>query len=255
MRRGRIPTGLLAAALFVASGSARAQGGPPLVTDDPGTPGAGKWEVNVAFTMDRTSDSGQYGAPLVDVNYGWGPRLQLKLEIPLSVTSDSAGTRSGLGNPLLGVKWRFLDEETAGVAVSTYPQYGFNLLRSSSERGLADEDAHFLLPVSAVKSLGPVEVNLEAGRVFASGGEGQWIWGVALGHAFGSVEALAEAFGSTGDEAAVRQVVINLGARVPVSAGSTFLVSGGWSVSSSDGQRHAYAYVGLQLTTARKGTP
>ena len=130
------------------------------------------------------------------------------------------------------MKWRFLDEETAGVAVSTYPQYGFNLLRSSSERGLADEDAHLLLPVSAVKSIGPVEMNLEAGRVFASGGEGQWVWGVALGHAFGSVEALAEAFGSTGDEAAARQVVINLGARVPVSAGSTILVSGGWSVSS-----------------------
>ena len=70
VRRGRIPTGLLAAALFVASGPARAQGGPPLVTDDPGTPGAGKWEVNVAFTMDRTSDSGLYGAPLVDMNYG-----------------------------------------------------------------------------------------------------------------------------------------------------------------------------------------
>ena len=149
----------------------------------------------------------------------------------------------------------FLDEETAGVAVSTYPRYGFNLLRSSSERGLADEDAHFLLPVSAAKSFGPVEVNLEAGRVFAERRRGSVVWGVALGHAFGSVEALAEAFGSTGDEAAARQVVINLGARVPVSAGSTSSCPAAGASRASDGQRHAYAYVGLQLTTARKGTP
>ncbi len=254
MRRGRAGALLLLAACAAARG-ARAQGGPPLFTDDPGTPGPGRWEVNVAFTMDRTPSAGVYGTPLVDANFGWGERLQLKLEVPWTIASDESGTRNGLGNPLFGVKWRFLDEETAGVAVSTYPQVGFNLIRSSADRGIAEEDAHLLLPVSAVKTIGPVEVNGEIGRDFESGGRGGWVWGLALGHAFGPVEALAEVFGTRGDDAASRQVVVNLGSRVAVTPGATLLLSGGWSVADGEGPRHAFCYVGLQLTTSRKGAP
>jgi hypothetical protein len=254
VRRGRTALGLFAAALSLAAAPARAQGGPPLVTDDPGTPGSGNWEVNVAVTLDRASPSSTWGVPLVDANYGWGERLQFKLEMPLTVVSDGAGTRGGIGNPLVGVKWRFLDEETAGVAVSTYPQFGFNLVPSSADRGLVESETRFLLPVSAAKTIGPVAVNVEAGRLFESGG-GEWVWGLALGHVFGKVEALAEVFGIHGDDADARQVVVNLGGRVPVSAASTLLVSGGWSLPSGDGQRHSYAYVGLQLTSGRKGTP
>lgn len=241
--------------LFLAASPARAQGGPPLVTDDPGTPGSGNWEVNVAVTLDRTALSSAWGVPLVDANYGWGERLQLKLEMPLAVVSDGGGTRGGIGNPLLGLKWRFLDEETAGVAVSTYPQIGFNVAESSVDRGLAERETTFFLPVSGVKTIGPIAVNAEIGRVFESGGGGEWVWGVALGHTFGRVEALAEVYGTHGDDADSRKVVVNLGGRVPVSRGSTLLASGGWSVSSAEGSRHAYVYLGLQLTPGRKGTP
>jgi hypothetical protein len=31
--------------------SAFAQGGPPMVTDDPGTPGDGHWEINIASLL------------------------------------------------------------------------------------------------------------------------------------------------------------------------------------------------------------
>jgi len=250
-----VAAALLLAASLLPAATAAAQGGPPLVTDDPGTPGRGNWEVNVALTLDCASSSSSWGVPLVDANYGWGERVQLKLELPLVVVSDGDGTRGGVGNPLLGLKWRFLDEETAGVAVSTYPQFGFNLASSSADRGLVDREASFLLPVSAVKTLGPVAVNGEVGRVFESGGGGEWVWGLAVGHVFGKVETLAEVFGTHGDDADSHRVVVNLGGRVPVSAGSTLLASGGWSVSSGDGSRHAYVYLGLQLTSGRKDTP
>lgn len=198
MRRACVAALLLLAA-FAAARGAFAQVGPPLFTDDPGTPGAGNWEVNLAFTMDHTSSSGAYGTPLVDANWGWGDRIQLKLEVPWVVLSDADGTRNGVGNPLFGVKWRFLDESQAGVAVSTYPQFGFNVVRSSSEKGLVDEDPHFLLPLSAVKHLGPIELNAEVGREFRSGGEGEWVWGLAIGHEFHGFEALAEVFGTHGN--------------------------------------------------------
>lgn len=254
MTRGWSAVGLPAAAFLLAAGRARAQGGPPLLTDDPGTPGSGRWEVNVAFTLDRTSASREIGAPLVDANYGWGERLQLKVEMPWVVVSDELGTRNGIGNPLLGVKWRFLDEDKAGVAVSTYPQLGFNLVSSSADRGLGERETSFLLPVSAVKRIGPVLLDVEAGRLFREGG-GFWVWGVALGHDFGKVEALAELFGTSGSEAADRQMVVNLGGRFRMGAHATLLLSAGGSVHDGEGPHHFVAYLGVQFTAGGEGGP
>jgi hypothetical protein len=212
--------------------------------------------VNVAATLDRSSLASAWGTPLVDANYGWGERIQLKLEMPIvAVASDANGTRGGIGNPLFGVKWRFLDEETAGVAVSTYPQFGFDLVPSSADRGLVPRRASLLLPVSAVKTIGPLAVNVEVGRVFESGGGGNWLLGIALGHSFGRVEALAEVFGTHGEDVASRQVLVNLGARVPLRPGTTLLVSGGRSLSDGEGPRHSFVYLGLQLTSGSRGAP
>src|SRR6478672_7444093 len=36
---------------------AHAQAGPPLITNDPDTPGPGAWEINIAATGDRTGDA------------------------------------------------------------------------------------------------------------------------------------------------------------------------------------------------------
>lgn len=242
-------TVLTAVFSLAAAAPVRAQGGPPLLTDDPGTPGAGRWEVNIAFTLDRTSASREIGAPLVDANYGWGERLQLKLEIPWIVEDeDVEGRRSGLGNPLLGVKWRFLDEDKAGVAVSTYPQLGFNLVSSSADKELVERGTSFLLPVSAVKRVGPVSLDVEAGHLFRKGG-GFWVWGVAVGRALGKTEVLAELFGASGREAANRQMVVNLGGRFRLGEHATLLLSAGGSVYDGEGPHHVVAYVGLQMTT------
>jgi hypothetical protein len=245
---------ILACIILLFAGRARAQGGPPLVTDDPGTPGPGNWEVNVAATLDRASSSSFWETPLVDANYGWGERVQLKVEVPFTVLSDAGGTRGAVGNPLFGVKWRFVDEEKAGVAISTYPQLGFRLGSSSADLGFLNRGTTFLLPVSAAKTIGPLALNIEAGRVFGSEGGG-WLWGVALGHTFGRIEALAEVFGTHGQDAESRQVLADLGARVPLFAPATLLASGGWSLSDGEGPRHAFLYLGLQFTTTRKDSP
>src|SRR5438105_14081064 len=59
-----------------------AQGGPPLVTDDPETPGNGHWEINLAATGAHTSGQWDIAAPDVDINYGWGEHVQMKLDVP-----------------------------------------------------------------------------------------------------------------------------------------------------------------------------
>src|SRR5437660_10944658 len=86
-----------------------AQGGPPLLTDDPKTPGNGHWEINVAWTLSQKQNKRLFAIPVMDINYGLGEHLQLKAEIPWLMLQDrQGGTQSGFGSANLGVKWRFL---------------------------------------------------------------------------------------------------------------------------------------------------
>lgn len=59
---------LIAAMLLAGAQSLFAQGGPPMLTDDPETPGAGAWEINMAYTEQRTSQDHERSFPHVDVN-------------------------------------------------------------------------------------------------------------------------------------------------------------------------------------------
>src|SRR5438067_1001366 len=108
MRQARLNLSVAACIFLFAPLWAGAQGGPPLLTDDPITPGDRHWEVNIALTAEHFRGERSYGAPLLDLNYGLGERIQLKWEVPwLMVQTPGAGTRSGLGDSKLGVKWRF----------------------------------------------------------------------------------------------------------------------------------------------------
>ena len=62
--------------------SSLAQGGPPMLTDDPGTPGSGVWEINTAYLEQRTTEERVRSFPHVDFNYGLGEHVQLKLRWP-----------------------------------------------------------------------------------------------------------------------------------------------------------------------------
>ena len=69
---------------------ARAQGGPPLITDDPDTPGPGYWEINVSAFVEKNRRERRLETPRLDINYGLGPRIQLKLELPWLRVRDTA---------------------------------------------------------------------------------------------------------------------------------------------------------------------
>jgi hypothetical protein len=75
MRAMIIRLGIVVLLLTAFAGRAYGQGGPPLITDDPGTPGDGKWEVNAAFTHERAGRERVYEAPLLDVNCGLGDHI------------------------------------------------------------------------------------------------------------------------------------------------------------------------------------
>src|ERR1043165_2722959 len=55
------------ALLALASNVALAQGGPPMVTDDPETPGDGKWEINLGGFGSRTATRREINFPDADI--------------------------------------------------------------------------------------------------------------------------------------------------------------------------------------------
>lgn len=90
-------------ALLIASAyfplQARAQAGPPHVTNDPDTPGDGKWEINLAIAGATTHDTWDLSAPDIDINYGLGERMQLSMHLPwLHQRFDDRTWQSGLGH-------------------------------------------------------------------------------------------------------------------------------------------------------------
>jgi hypothetical protein len=98
--------------------------GPPLVTDDPGTPGANGYEFNFSDDVTKTRGMLAVAAPYVDLNYGWLENDQLKIELPLVnfVDPEVGAPRAGVGDILLGYKYRFLEEDEYGFSASVYPQ-------------------------------------------------------------------------------------------------------------------------------------
>ena len=172
---------LLLVMLAAISLPAAAQGGPPFIGDDPGTPGDGNWEINVAAYTERHPTERIYNAPILDANYGWGPRIQLKYQVPYLVDGTDGGpTRSGLGKSLAGVKWRFYDNDEKGLEISTYPQLEFNNPTSSVQRGLVDSGVRFYLPIEVTKKVGPFVVNPEVGYWFADKAGAAWAIGVVV---------------------------------------------------------------------------
>ena len=174
---------LLCALACMAALPAWAQGGPPLLTDDPGTPGSRNWEINLAGTQNFTRDQHTYETPILDLNYGVGDRIQLRYELPyLLVGNNGQPLASGLGNSLAGVKWRFYQNEKNGWNISTYPQLEFNNPTDSVRRGLTAQAPNFLLPIEVQKNVGPLELNFEAGYWFSKHLSDGHILGFAVGH-------------------------------------------------------------------------
>src|SRR5258708_37904282 len=102
--------------------------------------------------MSTRTDEQSGGLTELDLNCGLGERIQLTLQTSLVVLKRSDhGPIGGLGETEAAVKWRFLDEETSGFSVSTFPRIIFNIQQSSVRRGLADDGTRVQFPVQIAR--------------------------------------------------------------------------------------------------------
>ena len=246
------PALLAAAAVVLVAGgigTARAQGGPPMVTDDPETPGDGKWEINLAGLGSRTrAGRWEVSVPDADINYGWGDRIQLKLDVPWTFVRESGERwKSGLGAGNVGVKWRFLDGGDGGLSMSTYPQYLSGWLQSSKKRGITSDEKEFFLPLEAAREVGGWSLDGEVGRNFVQHGTNQWVAGGIVAHACGEGrECLFEVHEAHAPHDS--HTLLNLGLHWKLGESTVLLASAGREVGArSDEQQGSLFYLGIQV--------
>ncbi len=246
---------LLTIMLAAITPPAAAQGGPPFITNDPGTPGDGNWEDNVMTYSERHPTARIFNAPLLDLNYGVGSRIQLTYEVPYLVEGTDGGpTRTGLGKSLPGVKWRFYDSDEKKLAISIFPQLEFNNPDSSLQRGLVNYGTRFYLPVEVSKKLGPIEVNPEAGYIFASGKGAAWFTGlVVLREISKRCEMAVEFYNSANTDGSNPWYTFDGGGRYVLGEHYVLLFMGGRSVTkASISQPQFFGYMGIQFLFSMK---
>src|SRR5262252_8867517 len=153
-----------------------------MITDDPGTPGDRKWEINLAIALEHRSDETSLDLPAIDLNYGVGEHIQLTLQTaPVLLKREDHGLIGGLGGTEAAVKWRFLDEEENGFDVSMFPRIIFNIQHSSARRGLAEDGTRFQIPFQIAKTFGRYHADAEVGPLASSVGRSEWLYGVVGG--------------------------------------------------------------------------
>ena len=226
----------------------QAQGGPPLVTDDPETPGDGHWEINLATIGSHTPGRWEIAVPDVDINYGWGEHVQLKVDVPWTFVQESGQSwKSGLGAGDIGVKWRFVDIEDSGFSMSVYPQYLWNWLPSSASRGIVAPGKQFFLPVEAATVVGEFGLDAEVGRNFVQQGSNQWVAGFVVAHSCGeNVECVGEVHATSAPHDS--QTLVQFGVHWKLNESLFLLASAGRQFGpSTDDQQRLLFYVGLQF--------
>src|SRR6478736_1559241 len=244
MRRLTIAA-LIAAVARVAFG----QGGPPMITDDPGTPGNGKWETNLAIIFEHCPNETSIDVPEVDLNYGVGDHIQLTLQnAPVLLKRSGHWLIGGVSSTEAAVKWRFLDEATSGLDMSMFPRVIFNVTQSSVRRGLAEDGTRFQIPFQAAKAFGRLHVDAEFGPRAITVGQSEWLYGIVFGFDISKQTMLMTELHDESRMNFTRDVLtLNFGLRHEFTENYTLLVSIGHELRSPDQPTALIGYFGVQF--------
>ena len=200
--------------LLMAAFPLRVVAGPPLITNDPDTPGPGNWEINVAATGTHADSGWEISAPDLDLNYGVGERVQLSIHACTAWARGEDGPwATGAGPVELGIRYRILDEDKAGISLAVQPHWEKSWSTRAIAKGLAPEHPAFGLPVQAARHFGKSVVGAELMRTFVSSEPDEWQLGVSWSREMSTpgLELLAEAVAVRADGEATT-TLFNVGA-------------------------------------------
>jgi hypothetical protein len=225
------------------------QGGPPMITDDPGTPGNGKWENNFAIIFEHRPSATPIDLPEIDLNYGVGDHIQLTLQTaPVILKRSGHGLIGGLGGTEAAVKWHFLDEATNGIDMAMFPRVIFNIEQSSVRRGLAEDGTRFQIPFEIAKGFGRWHADAEVGPLASTVGRSGWLYGILCG--FDIVKPtmlMAELHGESRMNLSRDVLTLNFGLRHEFTENYILIMSMGHEIWSTDQPTALIGYFGMQF--------
>ncbi len=247
---------VLICVLAIIPEAVRADAGPPYLTNDPGTPGNGNWEINLAAMASLEPHFGSYQLPQIDLNFGLGDRIQLTYEVPYVLdVSSSEAHQTAWGNALPGVKWRFFDEGEDGWQLSTFPQLQLGAPGHSVQTGIGASGSRLLVPIEIAKRAGPLDLDFEAGYYAVGHAPRERILGFVLGGS--PTERLELDFEAYSDHvmgASSGDTTLDVGGRYKINSAFIALFMAGHSVGGTmSGQPEYITYVGIQILLSDYG--
>lgn len=230
------------AILILFSESLHAQGGPPLVLTDPGTPGPGNWEINLLTSLERSDVKDEWQIPLLDINYGVGDRWQLTASIPYVISDEKGiGVRRAFDGIAMGVKYRFVDNPDAtGSNFALFPQVFFAFGDEKSTK--------WTLPLEWHREWSHFGLSAEFGHIWVNRESDGWEGGMAAALLLDPVSLLVE--GHTGVREApfdLRGPMITLGFTWEWSKIVSLFASFGKSLHNNEEATTSWLLVGYQF--------
>ncbi|MGR3311175.1 MAG: transporter [Candidatus Brocadiales bacterium] len=217
----------------------------PLITDDTGTPGHNKWEINLGYTRFDTIDERAIGF-IVDANYGLGERTQLNLVIPHTSTDhDEDGEDNGLGDIQFGTKYRFIDEADWFLSISATPTI---FIPTGNERTNPD----FFLPLEFDRHFKSLYIGSQVGYLIHGEKDenDELFYGFFAEHpVFKRIDVVGEIFGFLTKHEEVNSPHFNGGLRYRFSDLFSVMGSAGRSFEggSSSSEPDFLGYIGVRL--------
>lgn len=220
-------------------------GGPPMLTNDPGTPDIGDFEINTSFNSEITNQN-QFSLPALDINYGANGHTQLTVQSPYLITSEVGDSRKSIGTfgyPIMGVKYRFLDQEKDSISVSVFPQVL-----------VAGNQTEFMLPFELERSFGRFTIGDEIGYYFVENKSQNMFNGSILGYNISKkAQVLIECYLEYNFNTTVgTQGFVNGGFRYAFNKTFILLASAGTQFISPASQQKQYFFSFLGMQTILK---
>ena len=217
------------AAVVLLAASTAAVAGPPFLTDDPEPVDLHHVEVNVIGQQTRAI-AAHAGSLSGEVNVGCAAETQCHIALPVAFdTRAGGGSRAGLGDVELGVKYRFYRQSDDGWSAAVYPT--LDLPTGNAGHGLGNGRAQLLLPLWVQRSVGDWSWDAGIARLFnrAPDARDSWFAGLLARRSFGDRLGLgAELYRRTSAAASERSATgFNVGGIVSLSPHQNLLMSAG----------------------------
>ena len=196
----RLPALLAAAVLMLAPPAHEARAAHPLVSDDTGTQGAGRWQFEANSDHTRVRDAGvtlwarEYNLALT---HGVTQSVDIAVNaVWLRLSATDAPTERGAGDATVLAKWRFYDDGS-GWTLGLRPE--FTLPTGSERKGLGNGRASASLTLLARLERGAWSWLANAGATYNDNKAGErkrlWAASTAILYALGESWTLAADIG------------------------------------------------------------